>query len=262
MFEEPRGLLCSAGRFGALELSTAHPCSGATPAKVVHRDLKPANVMISKQGETKLMDFGIAKYEDLERLTQLGHVLGTPSYMSPEQISGSHVDARTDLYSLGVVLYEALTGVKPFTGATVVEIFSRVVSGRHRPLRRAAPHTPRPLRALIATLMAAEPRRRFQDATSARQALERLVASTHRSPEAVLVGFLRSRDRVTESQAFPHLAAAALEPTAEASGGAARLGWLPSLAAGLALGLGLVTSPAWWPAVRAAAAWLRWRLAG
>jgi eukaryotic-like serine/threonine-protein kinase len=219
--------------------------------KVVHRDLKPANVMISKQGETKLMDFGIAQNDDLERLTQLGQVVGTPSYMSPEQISGSHVDARTDLYSLGVVLYEALSGVKPFTGATAGEIFSRVVSGKHRPLRRAAPGTPRALSALIATLMAQEAKKRFQDATLARRAFESLVDTLHRSPEAVLVGFLRARERISESEARSRLSPTELEQDRSGLGTPPRRRWALGLLVGTVLGFLLSTSPHWWPPVGA-----------
>lgn len=219
--------------------------------KVVHRDLKPANVMISKRGETKLMDFGIAQNEDLERLTQLGQVVGTPSYMSPEQISGAQVDARSDLFSLGVVLYEAVSGTKPFTGATVGEVFSRVVSGRHRPLRKAAPGSPRALNKVIDSLMAGEPGHRFPDATQARRAFEALVDTLDRSPEAVLVSFLRAREKISESEALARLSRTELDKGSGALGEPPRRRWGLSLLAGTVVGFLVATSPHWWPPVGA-----------
>jgi serine/threonine-protein kinase len=219
--------------------------------RVVHRDLKPANVMISRRGETKLMDFGIAQNEDLERLTQVGQVVGTPSYMSPEQISGAQVDPRSDLFSLGVVLYEALSGTKPFTGATVGEVFSRVVGGKHQPLRRAAPHSPRALNEAIGSLMANEPGKRFPDATRARRAFEQLVDTLDRSPEAVLVGFLRAREKISESEALLRLSRTELTSSGAALMAPRRAPWTLSLVVGTVLGFLLSTSPHWWPPVGA-----------
>src|SRR4029077_5738834 len=83
---------------------------------VVHRDLKPANLMLTDAGAVKIMDFGIARVSGSEHLTSAGFMMGTPAYMAPEQVLGHEVDARTDLYALGVVLYRLTTGKLPFKG--------------------------------------------------------------------------------------------------------------------------------------------------
>ena len=104
-------------------LSTAHEQG------IVHRDVKPENVMITHQGRVKLMDFGIAKIQRVTSMTQTGMFMGSPSYMSPEQIRGRDIDHRSDVYSLGVLLYELLTGRLPFTGSSTADIAMRILSG-------------------------------------------------------------------------------------------------------------------------------------
>lgn len=93
--------------------------------QIVHRDIKPANILVTPDGQAKITDFGIAKLQT--QFTQTGQILGTPSYMSPEQVTGGHVDGRSDLFSLGVILYWMLTGDKPFTGETSTAISFKIV---------------------------------------------------------------------------------------------------------------------------------------
>src|SRR5215470_11881151 len=93
---------------------------------IIHRDVKPANIMITAQGAVKIMDFGIAKTGG--NMTSTGHVLGTPNYMSPEQVKGRQLDGRSDVFSYGVVLYEMLTGEKPFVGQNVTTIIYKIVN--------------------------------------------------------------------------------------------------------------------------------------
>src|SRR5258708_5748347 len=113
---------------------------------VVHRDIKPATLIITAEGKLKIADFGIARL-DGSNLTQMGAVMGTPSYMSPEQFAGLPVDRRSDLFSAGVVFYELLTGTKPFEGATET-ISYKICHDPHRtppelqPLPTPAPHHP------------------------------------------------------------------------------------------------------------------------
>ncbi|MGD8863594.1 MAG: serine/threonine-protein kinase, partial [Myxococcales bacterium] len=101
---------------------------------IIHRDIKPANIIISHQGEVKLMDFGIARDHSLSDLTETGTGVGTPSYMSPEQILGDKLDFRSDIFSLGIVLYQCITGQKPF-----IEDESRTVMQKIRLDRYASP---------------------------------------------------------------------------------------------------------------------------
>jgi serine/threonine-protein kinase len=93
---------------------------------VVHRDVKPDNIIVSTTGLVKVMDFGIARVME-SSLTKTGSVIGTPAYMSPEQVNGQKLDARSDIFSLGVILYELLTGQKPFTGNTISSLMFAII---------------------------------------------------------------------------------------------------------------------------------------
>ena len=178
---------------------------------IIHRDLKPANVMLTRAGEVKLMDFGVAKDTNLESLTAEGFAVGTPSYMAPEQVTGTPVDARTDLFSLGVLLYESLTGARPFQGKNAGEVFARIREGRYPPLHKLAPHVPSSLASILKRAMQVKPEHRFQDAAAMRRDLELFLAREVKVPhEAVLIAFLRERQKVTESEALVHLTQAQL----------------------------------------------------
>ncbi len=118
-FPLPRVMRWMQQACSALEFAHQH--------SVVHRDIKPANLMLMADDTLKVTDFGTAKILQLNT-TQTAHVVGTPSYMSPEQIKGKPVDGRTDVFSLGVVLYELLTGAKPFPGESVTSVIYKVVN--------------------------------------------------------------------------------------------------------------------------------------
>jgi eukaryotic-like serine/threonine-protein kinase len=226
--------------------------------KVVHRDLKPQNVMLSSWGDTKLMDFGISQNEDLARLTQTGMAVGTPNYMSPEQVGGETVDARSDVYSLGIVLYELLSGKRPYAGAEAGEVFSKVVLGKREPLRKVAPKAPRRLVSVIERCIRVKRSQRFADATAARKAFEDLLSQVEQSPSAILVNFLRSRKRLTESEAMQRLSRDDLEslsqlsPVELASVRGPR--WKRTLLAGTVVGLTVASYDKWAPLL---SAWIR-----
>jgi len=128
---------------------------------IVHRDIKPANVMISYRGEVKLMDFGIARDDRLRDLTEAGTGLGTPSYMSPEQIVGDKVDFRSDLFSVGIVLYQMLTGRKPFVEDPQRSVMQAIRLDRYTPMRKVNPAVPRALERIVASCLEKVPAHRY-----------------------------------------------------------------------------------------------------
>jgi hypothetical protein len=131
---------------------------------LVHRDLKPANILLTSDLIPKISDFGIAKLTQSSGLTQVGSILGSPRYMSPEQCSGGSVDARTDLYALGITLYEVLTGKVPFEGETS-SVLARQIAEQPRPLSEVLDDIPADLERLIMRLLAKNPDERPADLT-------------------------------------------------------------------------------------------------
>jgi serine/threonine protein kinase len=129
---------------------------------LVHRDIKPSNIMIKRNGEVKLMDFGIAHTRNLESLTLPGTLIGTPSYMSPEQILGQELDVRSDIFSFGIVLYEMFTGVKPFADDDSRPVTTRIVQDAFRSPRRVNSMIPRRLQCLIKKCLRKKPHRRYE----------------------------------------------------------------------------------------------------
>lgn len=131
---------------------------------IVHRDIKPSNLMITKDLEVKLTDFGIARFDDPSYTlqTRSGDILGTPAYMSPEQIAGEVVDKRSDIYSLGVILYELLVGQRPFKGNNLNALFNAITQHNFSPPKKANPAIPSDLNGVILKSMEKNPGRRYQ----------------------------------------------------------------------------------------------------
>jgi serine/threonine-protein kinase len=129
---------------------------------VVHRDIKPANIMLLPTGEPKIMDFGVARV-DSAKLTSPGELFGTPLYMAPEQVHGEPVDARTDLFSLGSVLYTVLTGRPAFEAGSLPGVLTRIINRQPPPPSTAVPGLPADADYLVARAMAKPPADRYPD---------------------------------------------------------------------------------------------------
>jgi serine/threonine protein kinase len=131
---------------------------------IVHRDVKPGNIMLLERGRAKIMDFGLARMRAADHKTVTGMVLGTPKYMSPEQVAGSPVDQRSDLFSLGIVLYEMLTGGRLFGAEDMTQIMHNVTYQEHEPPTRLKPELPAMLDFVVARALKKDPASRYQDA--------------------------------------------------------------------------------------------------
>ena len=149
---------------------------------VIHRDIKPGNMMLTPQGLVKVMDFGIARSDSDRTLTQAGTSLGTVNYMSPEQVKGEATDPRSDIYSVGVCLYEMVTGKKPFNSGSDYSIMAAHVNEVPRPPVEFQPELPPALNQIILIAIAKEPARRFQTATAFRNALNNVRGAADAAP--------------------------------------------------------------------------------
>src|SRR3954454_12912311 len=178
-----RQVLESEGRLlpqRALEI-TAQICTAldqAHRAGIVHRDVKPGNVMLTPTGEVKVMDFGIARAltSSAATMTQTAAVIGTAHYLSPEQARGEHVDARSDVYSAGCLLYELVTGAPPFSGDTAVAVAYQHVREDPVPPSRVESDVTAPIDAIVLKAMAKNPANRYQTAADMRADIERALA--------------------------------------------------------------------------------------
>jgi tRNA A-37 threonylcarbamoyl transferase component Bud32 len=193
---------------------------------VVHRDIKPANVMLTKSGEVKIADFGIARIES-SSLTQAGTMLGTPSYMSPEQFMGQTVDSRTDIYSTGVMLYQLLTGEKPFEGG-LTAIMHKVLNTEPPPPSALSVTVPHAFDAVVQRAMSKRPSQRFASAQEFATALQEAFENRADLQIGLMVSDLADDDATLVVTSRPVMAA--VIPSAAAGTAAADMPPLPPAA--------------------------------
>jgi Protein kinase domain/PEGA domain len=168
---------------------TCNALQYAHERNVVHRDIKPANIMLTADDTVKVTDFGTAKILQFGTVQQTAHVMGTPSYMSPEQVKGRAVDGRSDIFSLGVMLYEIITGEKPFPGQSITTVIYKIVNEEPVPPRQLNPAIHPGISAAVMRALAKDPQERYQ---SCREMLEDLrnyrhVAGTNQGPQSTMV---------------------------------------------------------------------------
>ncbi|HET8934621.1 MAG TPA: serine/threonine-protein kinase [Polyangiales bacterium] len=177
---------------------------------IIHRDIKPANIIISHHGEVKLMDFGIARDHALADLTETGTGVGTPSYMSPEQILGDKLDFRSDIFSLGIVLYQMLTGAKPFVEDESRTVMQKIRLDRYVSAHKIAPEVPSSLERILARCMEKLPANRYPSTQAlVEDLMEFLAARVHINHSAQLVMYLRDQNVISANEADSVLTASA-----------------------------------------------------
>lgn len=194
--ETLKDLVRREGRLGPLSAAgiaaqVAAALKHAHEHQIVHCDIKPHNILISRDGLAKVTDFGIARAVSSQTATQVAGILGSVQYLSPEQARGYGVDAKSDIYSLGVVLYEMLAGSPPYDGPTAISIAMKHLQEEPRPLKEIAPATPAPLDALVRKAMAKNPALRHESAQQFLQEAERVIEG------------MKSPDRVSRRNAEP-----------------------------------------------------------
>lgn len=173
---------------------------------IVHRDIKPGNIMLDASGRAVLMDFGLARRIERPSFTAVGAILGTPEYMSPEQAQSEPADARSDLYSIGVVLYEMLGGRPPFSGKDTIAILRQHVETAPPALRDLSPDTPKDLEAVVRKLLAKKPAERYpqvRDVLAALAPYEPEGVKAERVVQELLAAVAQLSTRATRTAAPP-----------------------------------------------------------
>ncbi|MCK5229738.1 MAG: serine/threonine protein kinase, partial [Desulfobulbaceae bacterium] len=180
---------------GSIGVQIAEALNYAHQKGVIHRDIKPANIILNSDGRIKITDFGVAQIEDLLTIhqTQAGAILGTPLYMSPEQVNAQPVDGRSDLYALGVILYVLLTGSKPFTGKNLTAIFAAIINSKPAVPAEIVSGISKAQSDLIMKSISKEPDRRFQTGREMAEVLKSTFTDSQSDKSSFnIIGKLRS----------------------------------------------------------------------
>jgi serine/threonine-protein kinase len=196
----------------AIARDAAKALDAAHRAGLVHRDVKPGNLMVTPDGALKVLDLGLAEAASWTPLTAGADAQGTPAYLSPEQARGGPVDARSDVYALGVVLYELLTGRPPFSGGAPVAIAYRHLHEEPRPPGELRPQIPAALEAIVLRCLEKEPERRFQTARQLARALGEVQDAAVAGPVTPAVESARTRELPIVPADLPDAAAPARRP--------------------------------------------------
>lgn len=195
-----------------IALEIAHGLEYTHNQNIIHRDIKPSNILISHEGNVKLIDFGVAKDDTNTQLTVTGLIVGTPSYMSPEQAHGDALSPQSDLYALGILLYEMLTGLKPFYGSNNTEILAKIVRSKYTPAHRINPEISLRLRRVMRKMLKKDRHKRYRNAAALIHDLEKCVPWQIRSKKKeIILRFLDKLDRNVITPSEDTIKAAMLE---------------------------------------------------
>lgn len=217
-------------------VQVAQGLSYAHEHNIVHRDVKPSNIMVVRDGHVKITDFGIARMESASVRTQTGMVLGSPKYMSPEQVTGRQIDQRSDIFSLGVMLYEMLTGQVPFAGENVNAIMYQTLNTIPPPPGALNPEVPGMLNFIVAKALAKDVADRYQNArefaSDLRACRDKMLRSAPaeeaRLPGSQLPDAIPAAVRAAAGEDEPKPVAVGLSPAFDSSGATMRLAAMTS----------------------------------